>query len=84
MQQAIQLNFQLEHVGMIFKLILRAVPTPHLGMVLEIPTSKNMDRIYQLNMLQEIPTDIPIKLKQTESLEKLRIHGSRMMILCIT
>ena len=84
MQQAIQLNFQLEHVGTIFKLILRVVPTPHLGMVLEIPTSKNMDRIYQLSMLLGIPMDIPIKLKLTELLEKLRIHGNRMMILCIT
>ena len=48
-----------------------------------IQTSKNMDRIYQHNMLQGTLTDIPIKLKQMESLEKLPIHGNRTMIQCI-
>ena len=57
-------NLLLVPDGTILRLILRVVLTPHLEMVSEIQTSKDLDQIYQRNMLQITQMDILIKRKQ--------------------
>ena len=69
---------------MILKLILKVVLTHHfiMGSVLQI--HNNLDLIYPHNMHQEMQTAILTKQQQMVLLERYRIHGIQVTILCIT